>query len=381
MARWSLQLQDLDITIVHRSGRLHSDADVLSCHPIDPPEPETDPIMLFSTSLAQAPGQDLADGQKSSSWWREIIAGLEEESPSSRVRKLCRNFEIRNGVLHHRIILRGKSFYRLCLPPERVEQVLTACHDEASAGHLGVDRTLDKIGRRFFWPKMRQQILNHIRTCDSCQRRKRVPGQKVGLLKSIVVDQPFEKVGLDLIGLFPPSKSGNRFVIIAVDYLTKWVIAQSIPRAGTKEVEDFLVKRVVLQHGAPLAIITDRGKCLTSGFAEKLFRAIQTHHLVTSSYHPQCNGLVERYNHTFADMLSMYVNSKHDNWDDFLDEVTFGYNTSRQQSTAATPFYLLYGRECVLPIDGALGNLPNLSDGAQSCLETHNHSRDCQKNV
>ena len=87
---------------------------------------------------------------------------------------------------------------------------------------------------------------------------------------------------------------------------------------------------------------------------------MQTNHLVTAAYHPQCNGLVERYNHTFAEMLSMYVNSYHNDWDGLIDFVTFAYNTSRQETTGYSPFYLLYGREAVLPIDVALGNNPDL---------------------
>jgi hypothetical protein len=100
---------------------------------------------------------------------------------------------------------------------------------------------------------------------------------------------------------------------------------------------------------------------LTANFSEELFKALQTNTLVTAAYHPQCNGLVERYNllqPTFAEMLSMYLNSLHNDWDGFIDFVTFAYNTSRQESTGSSPFLILYGREAVLPIDFALGNNP-----------------------
>ncbi|KZR95508.1 Uncharacterized protein APZ42_010747, partial [Daphnia magna] len=134
-------------------------------------------------------------------------------------------------------------------------------------------------------------------------------------------------------------------LIVAVDYLTKWAICKAVPSASSKELVDFFVKHVVLQHGAPFFLISDRGNCLTSSFSEELFKAMQTNHLVTAAYHPQCNGLVERYNHTFAEMFSMYVNSCHNDWDDYVDFVTFAYNTSKQESTGVTPFFLLYGRE------------------------------------
>jgi hypothetical protein len=72
-------------------------------------------------------------------------------------------------------------------------------------------------------------------------------------------------------------------------------------------------------------VISDRGSCLLSVFAEELFRSMQTNHLITTAYHPQCNGLVERFNNTFADMLSMFVNSSYFNWDDVVDHVVFAY--------------------------------------------------------
>ena len=146
---------------------------------------------------------------------------------------------------------------------------------------------------------------------------------------------------------------------MAVDYLTKWAICKAVPSASSKEIVDFFVRRIVLQNGATVVLISDRGKCLTSSFAEDLFKALQSNHLVTTAYHLQCNGLVERYNHTFAEMLSMYVNSQHNDWNELVDIVTFGYNTRSQDSTGVSPFLLLYGREAVLSIDVALGNTPN----------------------
>ena len=200
-------------------------------------------------------------------------------------------------------------------------------------------------------------------SCVDCQTKKRPREAPAGLLQSIRANRPFEKVGIDLIGPFPIKAAGNKHAIVAVDYLTKWAIVKAVPKASAKEVVDFFVRNVVLQHGAPVSLISDRGKCLTASFAEDLYKALQTNHLVIAAYHPQCNGLVERYNHTFAKMLSMYVNSYHNDWDGLLDFVTFAYNTSRQESTGFTPFYLLYGREAVLPVDVALGNNPEMKNG------------------
>lgn len=83
---------------------------------------------------------------------------------------------------------------------------------------------------------------------------------------------------------------------------------------------------------------------------------MQTYHLITMAPYPQCNKLVERFNHTLAEMLSMLLDSSHSNWDDVIDHVVFAYNTSRQKSTRMAPFLMLCDCEAVLPIDVALGS-------------------------
>ena len=138
----------------------------------------------------------------------------------------------------------------MCVPPELVNQVLLACHDDITAGHLGVSRTLFKVNPRFFWPKRTQEVTHYVRSCIECQSKKRLQERPVGYLEPISVQQPFEKIGIDLIGLFPLSRDGNRHVIIVVDYLTKWVIAKAVPVANTVEVVKFFIQRVLLQHGA-----------------------------------------------------------------------------------------------------------------------------------
>jgi hypothetical protein len=193
----------------------------------------------------------------------------------------------------------------------------------------------------------------------------RLPNQKTFSRETCGIHEKCEnpatvrKMGVDFIGPFPLTKTGNRYIIVAVDYLTKWVMAQPVPHAGTREVVNFFIRMIVLQHGAPVYLISYRGKCLTAGFAEEMYRALQTNHFVTTAYHPQCNGLVERFNPTFAEKLSMYVSSCHDDWDEVVDFVVFAYNTSRQEKTGLTPFFLLYGREAMFPIDVSLGRNPN----------------------
>ena len=254
--------------------------------------PYAPPIDLSPTEIAQA--------QQTSNWWGLIRSGLLEKDPSRQTRKLIRNFELRNEVLFHRYVRDGKSYSQLCVPPALTNEILLNCHEATTAGHLGMKRTLDKVRIRYFWPRMVKQVIHHVRSCVDCQMKKRPLERPAGFLTSISSQRPFERIGVDLIGPFPQSMTKNKHVIIAVDYFTKWVIVKAVPRATTEELVDFFVKRVVLQHGAPSLLISDRGKCFKADFMEKLLRAFETNHLLTTAYHPQCNGQVERFYHTFA---------------------------------------------------------------------------------
>ena len=171
--------------------------------------------------------------------------------------------------------------------PSLVKEVLVNCHEATTAGHQGIKRTLDKIRKRYYWPRMTKQVIQHVRSCVECQMKKRSLERPASFLMSVNSQQPFGRIGIDLIGPFPQSVSKNKYVIVAVDYFTKWVIVKAIPRATTEEIVDFFVKRVVLQHGAPLFLISDRGKCFKADFMEKLLWAFETNHLSTTAYHPQ----------------------------------------------------------------------------------------------
>ena len=174
-------------------------------------------------------------------------------------------------------------------------------------------------------------------------------------MQPLIVENPFEKMGIDLLGPLPKTKDGNKYIIVAVDYFTKWAVTKALPKATTIHVVKFFVNEIFLQHGAPLQLISDRGKCLKNNFTKELFAALQVERGLCSPYRPQTNGLVERLNHTLAMMLSMYVNPQHDNWDKSLPYVTFAYNTAQQSSIGCSPFFALYGREPLLPLDLTLG--------------------------
>jgi len=353
LARWKLSVQEHDITIIYRSGKLHINGDSLSRYPVDEPdnEEEEDACLAVATLSVQDNDQELNQirkVQREQNHWKKIINELECGRP-------YKNYILRNGLLYMRSEGKYKILERLCVPKNLRDRICKAYHDDLISGHMGMTRTRLRIGSRYFWPKMMEDINKYVQACVSCQARKGVTQKPTGFMQSIYVEKPFEKVGIDLLGPFPLSKTGKRNIIVAVDYLTKWVEAAALPTGKTEDVVKFFMDNIFFRHGSPSQIITDRGKCFVSDLAKSVTKMLESNHRTTSAYHAQANGQVERINHVLADMLSMYVSSDQRDWDVMLPYVVFSYNTSVQESTGFTPFYLLYGREARIPLDLALG--------------------------
>ncbi|UYV77687.1 K02A2.6-like [Cordylochernes scorpioides] len=166
-------------------------------------------------------------------------------------------------------------------------------------------------------------------------------------------------VGVDLLGRFPVSKDGNRWIIVCTDYMTRYAITKAIPDGGAIETAKFLVEDVILKHGAPREMITDRGRNFISQVIKEINALCGIVHRFTTAYHPQTNGLTERFNKTLGDMLSMYTGVEQKDWDQVLPYVTFAYNTAKQEATGYTPFFLVHAREAETYIDAVLPYLPD----------------------
>ena len=164
---------------------------------------------------------------------------------------------------------------------------------------------------------------------------------------------------MDLLGPFPTSRSENRWIVVATHYMSRYSGIAALPKGTAQEVAKFFIHQVVLRHGAPEVLITDRGTAFTAELMQGVLHYSNTDHRRTTAYHPQTNGLTERLNKMMADMLSMYVDVEHKTWDEILPYVTFAYNTAIQETTQMTPFELVYGRQPTTMLDAML---PHVDD-------------------
>jgi hypothetical protein len=230
---------------------------------------------------------------------------------------------------------------------------------------------------------MQKFVSRYVYSCLECQRRKSPSKTSLGTLQSIKPPEtPFELVGVDFLGPFPTSRNNKRYVIVAVDYLTRYAETKAVDVADSEVVATFFLNRIVLRHGAPRFLLSDRGRQFISRMTNEVIRLCNSIHRTTTAYHPQCNGLTERFNHTLTDMLAMYVNGSHTNWDSILPFVTFAYNTSRQATSGYPPFQLVYGRTTSTTLDTILPiNTTTDQDCTQSFLDAAAEARHIAHNA
>ncbi|KZR97391.1 Uncharacterized protein APZ42_007770, partial [Daphnia magna] len=163
---------------------------------------------------------------------------------------------------------------------------------------------------------------------------------------------PFETLGLDFLGpINPTSFEGNNHILVITDYFTKWVEVVALPDQTAVTTCKALVDKVIDYHGPPRVIISDRGTNFTSELFNELCKALRIKHCTTTAYHPQTNGLTERFNKTIVEMLRKYISEGYEDWEDMLGQVAFTYRHSINSSTHETPYFRNHGRDAVMPID------------------------------
>ena len=247
---------------------------------------------------------------------------------------------------------------RLYVPADSAlrTRILRECHDAPTSGHLGKDKTVDSIKRRFYWPRMDADIVSYVIGCDECQRNKPSHQSKIGLLQPLPIPgRPWSQVSLDLITQLPRSKLGNDAIVVFVDKLTKMVhYVATRTDVTAPQLSTIFMREVCRLHGVPDSILSDRDPRFTAHFWRSFWDQLGSKLTMSTAYHPQTDGQTERANRTLEEMLRAYVNWRQSDWDVHLSTLEMAFNTAKQASTGYSPHYLNFGQEMRLPLDGAI---------------------------
>lgn len=187
-------------------------------------------------------------------------------------------------------------------------------------------------------------------SCDECQTNNHLRKVPSELHPVPPPDGSFRQFGMDLIGPFRETAKGNKYVVVLTDYLTKWPEAEAIPDKRASTVAEFLVK-VVCRYASTEVIITDQGREFCNRVNDVICQRMGIDHRKTSAYHPQSNGLTERFNQTLINTLVKYTNEEQDNWDEYVQPALLAYRTAEHKGTKQTPFFLAFGRKPALLIE------------------------------
>ena len=259
--------------------------------------------------------------------------------------------EVRSGLLRRNYVRAdGKvTWSQLILPQKLWKEALHFAHDTATAGHAGVSRTIAKLRARFWWPKMGEFAKRWVATCDVCQQRKGPTKRAKAPLQKYVVGVPGERIAADIMGPFSETERGNRYILVIIDYFTKYAVAVPLIDMTAEAVANAIIERWISYFGLPKEFHSDRGSQFEGTVMREICTLLGIEKTRTTALRPQGDGLAERLNRTLCDMLNCVGRDSPFEWDILLSMVTVAYNSNSHESTQETPNAMLFGRELSIP--------------------------------
>ena len=402
VARWLEILAEYNMEIEHRQGKQHCNADALSrgtCQQCTQTVPETkSPIeadSVASSHLYQNNLVDTAQPQNDDTWLasknlkdlqhsdedlKQAIQWLERDDVPPKIPKQGsrylqalwnqrKDLILRDGILYRKWKdIPGNGIDRklqLVLPTHLVPEVLMELHNGPAGGHLGVNKTLEKIRARFYFLNLPQVVEKWCRQCELCSSRKSPSKRPRAPMQLSMASSPMERIAMDILGPLPATSRGNKYILVVGDYFSKWKEAYPMPNMEATTIATFLVNEFICRFGVPQYLHTDQGRNFEASLMKEMCRLLGIKKTHTTPYHPQSDGLIERFNRTLLSMLSIAAKDDEHDWDLKLPTLLWAYRTSVQETTGETPSLLMLGREASLPID-VLYNLPQQKQSSGS---------------
>jgi hypothetical protein len=383
LARWALAMSEFDYTITHRAGKDNPHADALSRWPTSPAEEDWDAFQEYTAMASTDEKNEYVTAITVEEEARNKLTNLRKEVTKSQKTHstfnkaylaLKRGQEDKAEKLLSTPYLKGPHTYTvvlqeniICRKDEVSKQVtvlipkdnkrcqhmlLEAVHDKPMSGHLGRQKTYDKLLTMYYWPSVYKDVKEYVKSCELCQVQKsQTPGTHNRILNPSLPESPNARISIDLIGPLPKTIFQCQYVLVMVDYFTKWAEAVPISSKEGEEVADAIYKSWYCVYGIPYELQSDQGPEFCNDILNRINERMTVAHRVTTPYYPNANGQVERFNQTLKKSLSMYAEKHPSTWDSYINGVLWAYRTSLNPVTGFSPFYLMFGREPRLPID------------------------------
>ncbi|GKV48032.1 hypothetical protein SLEP1_g54871 [Rubroshorea leprosula] len=331
--------------------------------------------------------QLLSTDPSASSWTTPLINYLqsgelpEDQATAKLVKRRAAHFTLLNNQLYKRAA--SMPLLR-CLTPYEAEYAVREVHEGVCGTHIGSRTLARKLLRHgYYWPTMVENAQSYVKKCPTCQFNAddiHMPGitacckvhanfafdcmlsistfVKAGeMLSSLTSPWPFAQWGVDLLGPFIKGKGGCTFLVVAVDYFTKWIEAKPLSMTTERKIEEFLFNSILCRFGIPKRIIVDNGPQFRAAALRSFCKDYGIELSLTSVYTPQSNGQAESANKIVLRGLRTRVIFARSNWVDELNKILWSCCTTPSSATGETPFNLAYGAEAVIPVEVGLSSV------------------------
>lgn len=392
LAKYAARLQEWqkDVTIKYKPGRVHGNADGPSRLPVDIQNDveDTDDIIVpdsyvcsllrlnndptkpawikvFDKAITKHSKLDtIRKAQIEEPSARRLIdyltASPDFDFQSSREMKVLqdarKHYKVQNGLLYRVAKFRRnpkapeEEVEQLYLPAKCRRRVLAALHDHPTSAHIGKEKMLALIQRRYYWPNYTQEIADWVATCPLCQRYKALKRKDTGLLHPKQLQGPFHTLCVDIVSGFPTYR-GYKYVLTMVDTFTRWVHLAPLKDKTKETVADAIYHHVIINHGCVRRILSDQGGEFENEVLDRLCQRCGIKKHRTSPQHPQSNSQPERIHRHLPKSLGILAQTHPTGWPFLLPNLEFAYRTSPISGLGFSAFESLYARSPVLPID------------------------------
>lgn len=330
LARWALQLQGFDFEIEHKKGSENIVADTLS-RAVEELDMSPEDILGFDTVEFES---------EEYRQLRETIENNRDKFPDIKVEK---------GLVFKRNNLTSdmdeiEEFqWKLWVPSSLTHVLIKEAHEPEEKSHGGINKTLNFLKNKYYWPNMVVQVKNYVNQCILCKECKSTNRRLMPEIgNEVVTDGPFQKIYIDFLGKYPRSKKGNAYIFLVVDHLTKFVFLKAMKEATSANVISFLNEQVFHNFGVPEIIHSDNGKQFISKDFQNMIENYGINHIRTPVYSPQSNA-AERVNQSIITAIRTYLKNDHREWDLNLPCIETALRTAVHTATGVNPFFALFG--------------------------------------
>ena len=238
-----------------------------------------------------------------------------------------------------------KDGIKIAVPSSLKEQVLSWAHGSKAIGHYGVRRTLLKIQRRFRWPNMKRDVSNKIAQCLSCDVIKAYRPRRQGRMQKYHPLRRWQIVAVDVLTISTESEEGHKKVLVMGDCFTRYMVAAPIKDETAPTLAANILSEWILRFGPPEHLLSDRGPSFIGNIISELCNKLGMNRILCSPYHPQTDGMVERFNRTLCNDLAQHVSVHERDWHKHILMACYRYNTTVHEATNMTPFKAMFGVE------------------------------------